>query len=183
MTDQHHLLRAIRDVARMIEKDEPVVADAALAHLVAGTIARMADKEEYLNPDLRPVSQCYGGVGSVGIDIAGAWAATGAGRRLGARPARGLARSTFQIKPMTRRHATRRRLLSPLDVLVLKLRRLCFKTRYRESEGSLSNWSSLLQSQPAAHGMRRFPTRIVIPSARCRPNVTLITILPTLAMR
>ena len=50
MTDQHHLLRAIRDVARMIEKDEPVVADAALAHLFAGTIARMADKEEYLNP-------------------------------------------------------------------------------------------------------------------------------------
>jgi hypothetical protein len=50
MTDQHHLLRAIRDVARMIEKVEPVVADAALAHLFAGTIARMADKEEYLNP-------------------------------------------------------------------------------------------------------------------------------------
>jgi hypothetical protein len=42
------LLRAIRDVARMIEKVEPVVADAALAHLFAGTIARMADKEEYL---------------------------------------------------------------------------------------------------------------------------------------
>ncbi len=50
MTDQHHLLRAIRDVARMIEKVEPVVADAALAHQFAGTIARMADKEEYLNP-------------------------------------------------------------------------------------------------------------------------------------
>jgi hypothetical protein len=50
MTDQNHLLRAIRDVARMIEKVEPVVADAALAHLFAGTIARMADKEEYLNP-------------------------------------------------------------------------------------------------------------------------------------
>ena len=49
MTDQHHLLRAIRDVARMIEKVEPVVAD-ALAHLFAGTFARMADKEEYLNP-------------------------------------------------------------------------------------------------------------------------------------
>ncbi len=50
MTDQHHLLRAIRDVARMIEKVEPVVADAALAHQFAGTIARTADKEEYLNP-------------------------------------------------------------------------------------------------------------------------------------
>ena len=69
MTDQHHLLRAIRDVARMIEKDEPVVADAALAHLFAGTIARMADKEEYLIQHLRPASQCYGGapIGSVGI--------------------------------------------------------------------------------------------------------------------
>ena len=59
MIDQHHLLRAIRDVARMIEKVEPVVADAALAHLFAGTIARMADKEEYLIQHLRPVSQCF----------------------------------------------------------------------------------------------------------------------------
>jgi hypothetical protein len=33
-----------------------------------------------------------------------------------------------------------------------------------------ADWSSLLPSQPAAPGMRRFPTRIVIPSARCRPN-------------
>ena len=33
-----------------------------------------------------------------------------------------------------------------------------------------ADWSSLLPSQPAAPGMRRFPTPIVISSARCRPN-------------
>jgi hypothetical protein len=50
MTDQRHLERCIRDLARIVDRVDPAIADAALAHLFAGTIARMAANEEFLNP-------------------------------------------------------------------------------------------------------------------------------------
>jgi hypothetical protein len=34
MTDQHHLLRAIRDLGRVIEKSDPAVAETALDEMM-----------------------------------------------------------------------------------------------------------------------------------------------------